>query len=309
MDNLFRDPVELATPFFFLLILLELAWVRRGGRGEFEPRDTTTSMIMGLGNLVTTIAGAFVAIAAYMWAWQFRPFDIGYAWWAWVLCFVAEDLFYYVFHRAAHRVRWFWASHVVHHSSQHYNLSTALRQTWTNTFSAHFVFRMPLFLVGFEPAMIIFCAGANLVYQFWIHTESVGKMGKLFEGIMNTPSHHRVHHATNPRYLDSNYAGVFIIWDRMFGSFVEETAEDPPRYGIIHNLGTFNPVRVAFHEWIAMARDIWRAQGLRHKLMFFLAPPGWTPDGSRQTTDMIKAEWRTRESEARHKALTGAPAE
>ncbi len=309
MDNLFRDPVQLATPFFFLLILLEIAWVRRGGRGEYEPGDTATSMMMGLGNLVTTIAGAFVAVAAYLWAWQFRPLDIGFAWWAWVLCFVAEDFFYYVFHRAAHRVRWFWASHVVHHSSQHYNLSTALRQTWTNTLSAHFVFRMPLFLIGFEPAMIIFCAGTNLVYQFWIHTETVGKMGKLFEAVMNTPSHHRVHHATNPRYLDSNYAGVFIIWDRMFGSFVEETAADPPHYGIIHNLGTFNPVRVAFHEWIAMIDDIWRARGLRHKLLFFLAPPGWTPDGSRQTTDMIKAEWRARTSEAHQRALAGEAAE
>ena len=311
MDNFFRDPVQLATPFFFLLILLEMAWIRRGGRGEYEPGDTATSMMMGLGNLVTTIAGAFVAVAAYLWIWQFRPFDIGFAWWAWVLCFVAEDFFYYVFHRAAHRVRWFWASHVVHHSSQHSNLSTALRQTWTNTLSLHFIFRMPLFLVGFEPAMIIFCAGANLVYQFWIHTESVGKMGNLIEGVMNTPSHHRVHHATNPRYLDANYAGVFIVWDRMFASFVEETAEDPPRYGIIHNLGTFNPLRVAFHEWIAMAGDIRRARGLRHKLLFFLAPPGWTPPdwtyGSRQTTDMIKAEWRAQTSKARQRALAGEP--
>ena len=123
--------------------------------------------------------------------------------------------------------------------------------------------------------MIIFWAGVNLGDQFWIDTEAVGNMGRLIEAVMNTPSHHRVHHATNPRYLDANYAGVFIVWDRMFASFVEETAEDPTRYGSIHNLGTFNPLRVAFHEWIAMAGDIRRARGLRHKLLFFLAPPGW----------------------------------
>lgn len=303
MDSLLVDPVQLATPFFFLLILLEMIWIKRGGRGEYEPNDTLTSLLMGLGNLMATVAGAYIAISAYLWAWQYRPFDMGYAWWAWVLCFFAEDLSYYVFHRAAHRVRWFWASHVVHHSSQHYNLSTALRQTWTNTLSAHFVFRMPLFLLGFEPAMIIFCAGANLIYQFWIHTESIGKMGRLIEGFMNTPSHHRVHHATNPRYLDSNYAGMFIIWDRMFGTFVEETAEDPPHYGIIRNLGTFNPVKVAFHEWLAMFADIWRVRGLGNKLRFIIAPPGWTPDNSRLTTDMIKAEWRVQQAEARQKAL------
>lgn len=305
LDSLFVDPVQIATPFFFLLVLMEMAWVKQGGRGEFEPNDTATSMLMGLGNLMANIAGASVAISAYLWAWQFRPFDIGYVWWAWILCFIADDFLYYVFHVAAHRIRWFWASHVVHHSSQHYNLSTALRQTWTNTLSISFVFRMPLFLIGFEPAMIIFCAGLNLIYQFWIHTESIDRMGQLMESIMNTPSHHRVHHATNPRYLDSNYAGVFIIWDRMFGTFVEETPDDPPRYGIIRNLGTFNPIRVAFHEWIAMGSDIRRAKGLGNMLRFIFAPPGWTPDNSRQTTDMIKADWRARGLRAHRERLRG----
>src|SRR3546814_77230 len=133
----------------------------------------------------------------------------------------------YVFHRAAHRVRWFWASHVIHHSSQHYNLSTALRQTWTGFFSLTFLFRLPLFLIGFPPAMVFFCAGLNLIYQFWIHTEAIGRMPRWFEAVMNTPSHHRVHHGVNPRYLDANYAGVFIIWDKMFGSFVPERDDDP----------------------------------------------------------------------------------
>ncbi len=140
-----------------------------------------------------------------------------------------DDLAYYVFHRSAHRVRWFWASHVIHHSSQHYNLSTALRQTWTGFLSIAFIFRLPLFLIGFPPAMVFFVAGLNLIYQFWIHTEAIDRMPRWFEAVMNTPSHHRVHHATNARYLDRNYAGVFIVWDRMFGTFEPETeAETHP---------------------------------------------------------------------------------
>jgi sterol desaturase/sphingolipid hydroxylase (fatty acid hydroxylase superfamily) len=137
-------------------------------------------------------------------------------------------------------VRWFWASHVIHHSSQHYNLSTALRQTWTGFFSAAFLFRLPLFLIGFPPAMVFFCAGINLIYQFWIHTEVIGRMPAWFEAVMNTPSHHRVHHAVNPRYLDRNYAGVFIVWDRMFGTYQRERDDDRPCYGIVRQLGSFN---------------------------------------------------------------------
>ena len=192
----------------------------------------------------------------------------------------------------AHRVRWFWASHVIHHSSQHYNLTTALRQTWTGFFSIAFAFRLPLFVIGFHPLMIAFVKGLNLVYQFWIHTEAINKCPRWFEAIFNTPSHHRVHHATNPRYLDANYAGTLIVWDKMFGTFVPELAEDPPRYGIVKNLGTFNPLKVAFHEWVGIAKDLWAAKSWRERAGYFLGPPGWSPDGSRQTSDSIKAEWR-----------------
>jgi hypothetical protein len=159
------------------------------------------------------------------------------------LCFVLDDLRYYWYHRIAHRCRWVWAEHVNHHSSQHYNLSTALRQSWTGTFTGMFILRIPLALIGFHPVLLLFVGGLNLVYQFWIHTEAIGRMWKPIEWIFNTPSHHRVHHATNPRYLDSNYAGTLIIWDRMFGTFVPELDEDMPRYGIVKNIGTFNPVQ------------------------------------------------------------------
>jgi sterol desaturase/sphingolipid hydroxylase (fatty acid hydroxylase superfamily) len=204
---------------------------------------------------------------------------------------VADDLLYYVFHRSAHRVRWFWASHVIHHSSQHYNLSTALRQTWTGFFSLAFVFRLPLFLVGFPPAMVFFCAGLNLIYQFWIHTEVVGRCPRWIEAVMNTPSHHRVHHAVNPRYLDRNYAGVFIVWDRLFGTFEPERDDDRPRYGIVRQLGSFNILWAACHEWVGIVRDIWMAPW-RHKLSYLIKEPGWSHDGSRETSEMIRARWR-----------------
>jgi sterol desaturase/sphingolipid hydroxylase (fatty acid hydroxylase superfamily) len=181
---------------------------------------------------------------------------------------------------------------VIHHSSQHYNLSTALRQTWTGFFSLNFLFRLPLFLLGFPPAMVFFCAGLNLVYQFWIHTEVIGRMPRWFEAVMNTPSHHRVHHAVNPRYLDKNYAGVFIVWDRLFGTYEPELDADRPKYGIVKPLGSFNILWAAVHEWVGIARDLWAAPGWRNKLGYLLREPGWSHDGSRETSEHIRARWR-----------------
>ena len=238
--------------------------------------------------------GAFLAL--FLWVWQFRLFDVPWSWWGFALCFVLDDLKYYWVHRFGHRVRWFWASHVNHHSSQHYNLSTALRQSWTGFLTLGFVFALPLVLLGFHPAMIAICAGFNLVYQFWIHTEAIDRMPRWFEAVMNTPSHHRVHHATNPRYLDRNYAGVFIVWDKLFGTFEPEVRGEKIRYGIVKQLGSFNLLWSVFHEWIGIAQDMWRAPW-KHKLSYLLREPGWTHDGSRETSDQIRAAWRERNGE------------
>ncbi|WP_271078937.1 sterol desaturase family protein [Aurantiacibacter sp. MUD61] len=284
------DPVTLAIPLFIALIIGEVLWARSRRPEAYESRDTATSLFIGLGSTaVGAITGGAVA-AMLFWAHSLTPLSIGWAWWAWPLCFVLDDFAYYLFHRSAHRVRWFWASHVNHHSSQHYNLSTALRQSWTGFFAASFIFRLPLAFAGFEPAMILACGGINLIYQFWIHTEAVDRMPRWFEAIMNTPSHHRVHHAINPRYLDRNYAGVFIIWDRMFGTFTPEDDSDRIRYGIVNQLGTFNIVKAVFHEWAAIAKDVWRAPW-RHKLSYLWREPGWSHDSSRETSDMIRARW------------------
>ncbi len=285
------NPVTLAIPAFVALVLVEMLVARFRARHRYCPSDTLTSMSLGLGSTIAGVLSGGLVFALAVWVHQFALFDIGYVWWAFPVAFVLDDLAYYWFHRSAHRVRWFWASHVVHHSSQHYNLSTALRQTWTGFFSLTFLFRLPLFLIGFPPALVFFVAGVNLVYQFWIHTEVIGRMPRWVEAVMNTPSHHRVHHATNPRYLDRNYAGVFIIWDRMFGTFAPELDAERPRYGIVRNLGSFNLLWAATHEWIGIAKDVWAAPGWRNKLNYMVREPGWSHDGSRQTSADLRAAW------------------
>lgn len=303
-----HDPVALAIPAFILLMAAEMAWIWRRGRtaGHYEWRDTLTSLLMGFGSTIAGLLFAGMLVGSALFVSQFRLVDLGWGWWVFLLCFLADDLAYYAFHRAAHRVRWFWASHVVHHSSQHYNLSTALRQTWTGTLSLSFVFSLPLFLV-FDPAMVFFCSGVNLVYQFWIHTESVKTMPRWFEFIFNTPSHHRVHHATNPRCLDRNYAGMLIIWDRMFGTFEPEPANEPLRYGIVRNLGSFNPLWVAAHEWTGIAQDVWHAPDWRARWNYIAQPPGWSHDGSRLTSEEIRAGVAPNLAEARADRDTAPP--
>ncbi|QLC25701.1 sterol desaturase family protein [Parasphingopyxis algicola] len=309
--NELPDPVQYAVPAFVILILIEMLVARRVDPGRYEPKDTLTSLLLGTGSTVAGALTGSAVIALSVWLYQFRLFDIGYVWWAWIMVFLLDDLAYYVFHRMAHRVRWFWASHVIHHSSQHYNLSTALRQTWTGFFSLSFAFSLPIVLIGFPVEMLLFVSGVNLVYQFWIHTEAIDRMPRWFEAILNTPSHHRVHHATNPRYLDKNYAGMLIIWDRMFGTFEPERGDDRPRYGIIKNLGSFNLLWAAFHEWIGIARDVATVPGIRNKLGYIFRPPGWSHDGSRDTSDTIKARWREQEgqdaAEAPPERLAGQP--
>lgn len=289
------DPVALAIPVFGLLIGLELWLMRHGGPVAYEPRDAAASLVMGLGNFLLGLGLGGPVLAAFTWVHRFALFDIGFQWWAFPAIFVADDFCYYWFHRLSHQHRIWWAAHVNHHSSQHYNFSTALRQTWTGTLALTWILWLPLALLGFPPALIVFQMGLSLVYQFWIHTEAVGRLPRALEWLFNTPSHHRVHHATNPRYLDANYGGILILWDRLFGSFVAEDAAEPCRYGIVKNLGSFNPLTIAFHEWLALAQDFAAAGSLRGRLMVLFRPPGWREDGSGQTSKTIRAAWARRQ--------------
>jgi sterol desaturase/sphingolipid hydroxylase (fatty acid hydroxylase superfamily) len=238
--------------------------------------------------------------AGVTFAYSHRLLDVPFTWWSFLLAFVLEDCRYYWWHRISHRSRWSWASHVIHHSSRHFNLSTNLRQSWTSQFSGLILLNVPLAYIGFHPGTIALAFSLNLLYQFWIHTEAIDRMPRWFEWLLNTPSHHRVHHASNPRYLDANYAGVFMIWDRLFGTFVPEQADEPARYGIVKNLGTFNPVRIALHEYVGIARDLaQRNLTLMQRIGYFFAPPGWSHDGSRGTTAALRAA----ESERRSRSM------
>ncbi len=293
------DVVTLAVPLFVLLILLEIAlgWLKRAPV-RYEPRDTATSLMLGLGSTVAGALTAGVMGGATIWVWHHRLFDLPVRGWpalaTWIALFLLEDLTYYAFHRLSHERRFWWAAHVNHHSSQHYNLATALRQSWTGGLNGSWLLWLPLAWLGFPPAMIFVQKGISLVYQFWIHTEAVRRLPAPLEYVLNTPSHHRVHHARNPRYLDRNYAGILIIWDRMFGTFEAERDDEPCRYGIVKNLGDFNILRAVFHEWWAIGRDVLAARSPHQALMVVFGPPGWRPDGPADTARALRARWAAR---------------
>lgn len=296
--------LALAVPFFVITIALEWWFVRRGKlAGRYETKDALTSMLMGLGNLVSDIAMVFISLGVLMWAWQFRILDWGVTLPVIILALVAQDFLYYWKHRAAHRIRWFWTAHVVHHSSEHYNLSTALRQPWNNHFTGFVLLSTPLVFLGVHPLLLGFVGSLNLLYQYWVHTEAIRRLPKWFEAVFNTPSHHRVHHGTNPQYLDTNYAGILIIWDKMFGTFVPEDDTVEIQYGLVKNVETYNPFKIAFAEmWGAVKDAFTPGLSVNQRLKYLFAPPGWSHDGSRKGSAQLKAE-----HVAAHPHLSGRP--
>ena len=293
-----------AAPFFVLSVALEWWLVRKDKlRGSYETKDALTSMTMGLGNLISDIFMGTISLNVLMWAWKFRLLDWGVSFPIILLALLSQDFLYYWKHRAAHRVRWLWSAHVVHHSSEFYNLSTALRQPWNNHFTGYVLLSTPLVFLGVHPLLLGFVAALNLLYQYWIHTEAIDRMPNWFEAIFNTPSHHRAHHGTNPQYLDSNYAGILIIWDKMFGTFVPEGLDEKLTYGFVHNIETYNPIKIAFNEMWGAIKDASRPKlSLPQRLKYLLAPPGWSHDGSRQSSASLKADYV-----AQNPHLSGAP--
>ena len=249
------NPVVYAIPFFASTIALEAWFAYRTKSGAYHGKDAWNNIFIGFVSVAFgALFGIFIA-AIYSAAYSIAPFKFpAETWWTWVILFFVDDFAYYWFHRVSHESRLFWNFHVVHHSSEQYNMSVAVRQSWF-TGLAHWIFYAPLMLLGFAPWMFIVMHGFNLIYQFWIHTKFIKTLGPL-EYVLNTPSHHRVHHGVNPSYLDTNYAGVLIIWDRMFGSFIKETEE--PRYGIIKPVESFNPLWINTHAWFEMFSAIAR---------------------------------------------------
>ena len=297
-----REPTVLAIPFFLVMLGLEIfAALRlehlddedgRPARGAYRLKDTRASLLMGLFSIGTTALGKFVALFAYSALFAYvAPWQLPVsAWYTWVIAFVALDFLFYWEHRTAHRVRLVWATHQAHHSSEHFNFATALRQKWNPSLALLYYALLPA--LGVPPAVVFAVYSLNLIYQFWVHTEHVDKMWRPIEFVFNTPSHHRVHHGSDPEYLDRNYAGTFIIWDRMFGSFQPELHR--PHYGLTKPVGTYNIWTLQTHEYAAMVRQVRDADSLRARLGYIFGPPGWTPAPS--TSDAGSTTERAAES-------------
>ena len=284
-----------AVPVFLLTLLIEWALSQKYSPHKTHTlKDSVASLLMGTGNLATDLSFGFLSLSLLMSAWQFRVFDLGTTLPVICAALIAQDFVYYWKHRASHRIRWFWAAHVVHHSSEHYNLTTALRQPWISHFTGYALMSVPLVLLGFHPLLIGFVASVNLLYQYWIHTELIDRMPKWFEAIFNTPSHHRVHHSVHPRHLDTNYAGIFIIWDKGFGTFVAQDDGEAMQYGVVTPINTYNPFKIAFAEWINIFKDVFSSRyklGIWGRLKYALAPPGYSHDGSRSSSEDIKRDY------------------
>lgn len=279
MNNLrvveFPDVVLWAVPMFILLMVAErVSYLIHRDDDElgYGLKDTATSITMGLGSLGWDLLWGVGTAAATLGVYHLTPLRIEFSWMLFPLFLVAQDLCYYWSHRGHHMIRILWASHVVHHSSQMFNLSTALRQTWTGFTS--FLFYLPMVALGVSPVVVAFCGGVNLLYQFWIHTERIGKMWRWYEYLFNTPSHHRVHHGAQGGYLDKNFGGILIVWDRIFGTFAAET--ERVVYGLTKNIETYNPLRVAYHEYAAIFRDLRAARSWRHRFNHLAKGPGWS---------------------------------
>jgi sterol desaturase/sphingolipid hydroxylase (fatty acid hydroxylase superfamily) len=269
--------IVLATPVFLALIGIELAIGLKRGRNRYRLNDALSSIGLGVMSQIAGVFTALLTLGIYVWVhdrfalWPLSPASP----WTWVLGLVAYDFLYYWHHRAGHRVALFWAAHVVHHQSEDYNLSTALRQT-SSGWLAGWIFYLPMALVGFPPLVFAVVALIDLLYQYWVHTEQIGRLG-WFDRWFCAPSNHRVHHAVNDVYLDRNYGGVLIVWDRLFGSYAEEDRAVPCVYGTRAPLRSWNPIRANLQVYADLARDAWRARRWSDKLRVWCKPPGWRP--------------------------------
>lgn len=268
------DYIALSVPVFFILIGIELGWSFYKKLDYYRLNDSISNLSQGIGQQLTGIFMKTALFFGYMYIYEhWRLFDLPQTIWVWILLFIGVDFFYYWFHRMSHQVNALWAAHIVHHQSEEYNLTVALRQSWFQGWFS-WVFYLPLAFLGFEPLMFLTLSAFNTLYQFWIHTRLIKNMGPL-EYILNTPSHHRVHHGSNPKYIDKNHAGTLIIWDRLFGTFQRE--EEAVYYGITTPLASWNPIWANVHYWDELWNTAKQSPRWADKINVFIKPPGWFP--------------------------------
>ena len=276
-----EDPIPLAIPCFLAAIFIEILWTRRNHKHEYHVNDTLTCLTTSIFSSLAGLYGAGFIGYCYWYLYnhyhptEMHEFRLSLQIFCWLSLFLLQDFTYYWFHRISHRVNFLWAAHLAHHSSEEYNFAVALRQSTFQQFFA-WPFYLPLALAGFPPEWLATVISFNLIYQFWFHTREINRLPTWIEAIFNTPSHHRVHHGTNPQYLDKNYGGIFIIWDKLFGTFEAEGEE--VRYGITVPLKSFNPVWVNVHYFFYLWRMSWAAPGLRQAILIWVMPPDWKVD-------------------------------
>jgi len=277
-----------AVPFFFLLIFIELLLEKNKGTDYYRVNDSINSLTAGVLSRMTGIVKQLFPLTIYVVVYeQLVMFQMESSWWMWVTAFILYDFCYYWKHRLGHEMNIFWAAHVVHHSSEEYNLTTALRQSGSSFLS--WIFYLPMAVLGFEPMVLITVGSLNLIYQFWVHTRHIPKLG-WYEWVFVTPSNHRVHHAQNQIYIDRNYGGVFILWDRLFGSFQEELDADKPIYGIRKALKSWNPLWANVHVYVQLSKDCWHAKRWQDKLLIWFKRTGWRPADVEQNYPISKVD-------------------
>jgi len=292
------NPIVLSIPIFFILIGIELLVTRLTHRDLYRLPDAIANLSCGITSQLSGLFLKIFAIGIYQLCFEkFAFFTLERNWLYWLILFLLVDLAYYWAHRMSHEINLFWGGHVVHHQSEEYNLSVALRQSslqvvWT------FAFSLPIAFIGFKTFDFALVAALNTLYQFWIHTETIGKMGWI-EYVFNTPSHHRVHHGRNPKYIDKNHAGSLIIWDKMFGTFQAE--EEKPTYGITKPLQSWNAAYANVSHYVEMSRDLKQIRSWRDKVKYLFKKPGWLPDylgGYRPAAEVDRASYKKYETPA-----------
>lgn len=286
---------------FVVLILIEVAFSLKYDRELYEWKDLAASSTMGIGSAIIAIFSKAATIGFFFWVYYlFNPEvdgvrtnimgyeAFGWAWYTWIICQILDDFSYYWFHRANHEVRFFWAAHIVHHSSDHFNLGTGVRNGWVTLFYKP-LFYMWLPAIGFHPIMVVTCMVIESFWQFQLHTQFMPRLGWL-EKILNTHKHHHVHHSSNLEYLDKNHGGYLNLFDRLFGTFKDLDESHKTHFGVLHPPKSYHPWEILTHEYRDIWRDVKQAKTWRERFMYTFGPPGWSADGSRKTVKEIQKE-------------------
>ncbi len=281
MPMLAHRPALLFLPVLLALAAAIEAWLRlrRGQSYDWKAYWASAADALLRGLVGRLLQGGLAGVLLYAVArWRIASVRMDAAW-QWAALFVGVECCYYWMHRADHRVRWFWLNHAVHHSPNQYTLASAYRLGWTGQITGSAVFFAPLVWLGFPVPMVVGALALNLTYQFWLHTELIGRLPRWIEYVFNTPAHHRVHHGSNPEYLDCNYGGVLIVFDRLFGSFGHALPGVPIRYGLVEPIHSYNPLRIVFHPWAGMLADLRRVRSIKQAWLTVFGPPGFRPGG------------------------------